>query len=166
MAPVISMSYGLCEQADMVDLPGYQAVAQQANAQGITWLNAAGDAGATDCEDSRRAYRPERIRGGRAGIHSGDHRDGRDRNQRHGRLLLGRQQRRQPGLGLVLHSGAGLERYRLGRRTGFDRRGRQCLLFAAVLAKSSGPAQRQLPARARSFTQLFAESRRLLRDQR
>ena len=51
LAPVLSMSYGLCEQADMVDLPLYQSVAQQANAQGITWLAAAGDAGATDCED-------------------------------------------------------------------------------------------------------------------
>ena len=51
LAPVLSMSYGLCEQADLLDLPLFQSVAQQANAQGITWLAPAGDAGATDCED-------------------------------------------------------------------------------------------------------------------
>jgi uncharacterized protein (TIGR03437 family) len=50
-APVLSMSYGGCEQADLVDLPGMQQLAQQANAQGITWLAAAGDSGAGDCED-------------------------------------------------------------------------------------------------------------------
>ena len=49
-APVITMSYGLCEQADQVDLPSFQQLAQQANAEGITWLVASGDAGAADCE--------------------------------------------------------------------------------------------------------------------
>jgi uncharacterized protein (TIGR03437 family) len=51
VAPVVSMSYGGCEQQDLVDLPSYQAVAQQANAQGMTVLAAAGDSGAGDCED-------------------------------------------------------------------------------------------------------------------
>ncbi len=50
-APVISMSYGLCEGADLIDLPSERQTAQQANAEGITWLAAAGDAGAADCED-------------------------------------------------------------------------------------------------------------------
>ncbi len=50
-APVISMSYGICEGADLVDLPSERQMAQQANAEGITWLVAAGDAGAADCED-------------------------------------------------------------------------------------------------------------------
>ena len=50
-APVISMSYGDCEYYDLVDLPTYQSAAQQANAQGITWIAAAGDSGAGDCED-------------------------------------------------------------------------------------------------------------------
>ena len=50
-AQVITMSYGECEQSDLVDLPSFRATAQQANAQGITWLAAAGDAGAADCED-------------------------------------------------------------------------------------------------------------------
>jgi uncharacterized protein (TIGR03437 family) len=50
-APVISMSYGLCEGAYLGILPIYQSLALQANSEGITWLNAAGDSGAADCED-------------------------------------------------------------------------------------------------------------------
>jgi uncharacterized protein (TIGR03437 family) len=50
-APVISMSYGVCEGADLYDLPTYRAWALQGNAEGITWLAAAGDDGAADCED-------------------------------------------------------------------------------------------------------------------
>jgi len=50
LAPVLSMSYGLCEP----DTPASQArtwqtLAQQGNAQGITWIAASGDAGAADC---------------------------------------------------------------------------------------------------------------------
>ncbi len=55
VAPVITMSYGLCEQADLADLPGFRAAAQQANAQGITWLAASGDSAAADCEDQGAA---------------------------------------------------------------------------------------------------------------
>jgi uncharacterized protein (TIGR03437 family) len=51
VAPVITMSYGACEQSDLGDLPGFRAAAQQANAQGITWLAASGDSAAADCED-------------------------------------------------------------------------------------------------------------------
>jgi uncharacterized protein (TIGR03437 family) len=54
-APVISMSYGACEYDDLVDLPTYQSAAQQANAEGITWMAAAGDSGAADCEDEGAA---------------------------------------------------------------------------------------------------------------
>jgi uncharacterized protein (TIGR03437 family) len=50
-APVISMSYGVCEGADLVDLPTERQTALQANSEGITWLAAAGDSGAADCED-------------------------------------------------------------------------------------------------------------------
>jgi uncharacterized protein (TIGR03437 family) len=50
-APVVSMSYGLCEDADLFDLPTYRSWAQQGNSEGITWLAAAGDDGAADCED-------------------------------------------------------------------------------------------------------------------
>jgi len=54
LAPVISMSFGFCEELAGLNL-GYQllqlrAVAQQANAQGITWVASAGDSGATGCE--------------------------------------------------------------------------------------------------------------------
>jgi uncharacterized protein (TIGR03437 family) len=51
LAPVITMSYGLCEYGDLVDLPSERQTALQANAEGITWLAAAGDNGAADCED-------------------------------------------------------------------------------------------------------------------
>jgi len=47
---VISMSYGNCEMYDLADLPGYRQTVQQANSEGITWLAAAGDQGATDCD--------------------------------------------------------------------------------------------------------------------
>ena len=50
-APVISMSYGICEGANLVDLPSERQLAQQANSEGITWLAASGDDGAADCED-------------------------------------------------------------------------------------------------------------------
>ena len=52
-APVLSLSYGGCEIKNPD--PGLRAamrtIAQQANAQGITWIAAAGDAGAADCDD-------------------------------------------------------------------------------------------------------------------
>ena len=48
---VISMSYGFCENADLVSLPQYRQIVQQAVAQGITWFAASGDSGAGDCED-------------------------------------------------------------------------------------------------------------------
>jgi uncharacterized protein (TIGR03437 family) len=51
LAPVITMSYGDCEQSDLGNLPAYQSTAQQANVEGITWFAAAGDSGAADCED-------------------------------------------------------------------------------------------------------------------
>jgi uncharacterized protein (TIGR03437 family) len=50
VAPVLSMSYGNCEMYDLVDLPGNRQTVQQANAEGITWLAAAGDNGAADCD--------------------------------------------------------------------------------------------------------------------
>ncbi len=50
LAPMISMSYGFCEQVDLIDLPTFQSWAQQANLQGTTWFVASGDAGAADCE--------------------------------------------------------------------------------------------------------------------
>src|SRR5207247_3359108 len=50
LAPVLSMSYGYCEaRSPSSDAMMYQAWAKQANAQGITWFAASGDAGGTDC---------------------------------------------------------------------------------------------------------------------
>jgi subtilase family serine protease len=47
LGSVISESYGGCEEYDS---PAFRAVAQQANAQGITWFASSGDAGATTCD--------------------------------------------------------------------------------------------------------------------
>jgi uncharacterized protein (TIGR03437 family) len=53
IAPVISFSYGYCEQQSPSGLATFfQALAQQANAQGITWVAAAGDEGAASCDNS------------------------------------------------------------------------------------------------------------------
>ncbi len=50
LAPVISLSYGLCEpQTLRSDMLLMQTWARQANAQGITWINASGDSGGADC---------------------------------------------------------------------------------------------------------------------
>ena len=50
LAPVVSMSYGLCEAlTGSADLNSLQLYAKQGSAQGITWLAASGDNGATDC---------------------------------------------------------------------------------------------------------------------
>ncbi|PWT99958.1 MAG: hypothetical protein C5B51_26120 [Terriglobia bacterium] len=50
VAPVLSMSYGSCEAANYrADAATIQTWARQANAQGITWFNASGDAGGADC---------------------------------------------------------------------------------------------------------------------
>ena len=47
LAPVITFSYGGCEAYNS---PALRAVAQQANAQGITWVSASGDWGAATCD--------------------------------------------------------------------------------------------------------------------
>jgi uncharacterized protein (TIGR03437 family) len=49
LAPVMTMSYGGCE---LWAAPGYEGIAQQANAQGITWMVASGDWGAATCDIS------------------------------------------------------------------------------------------------------------------
>jgi uncharacterized protein (TIGR03437 family) len=49
-APVISMSYGICEGVNLGGLPSERQLAQQANLEGITWLAAAGDDGAAGCD--------------------------------------------------------------------------------------------------------------------
>ena len=60
LAPVLSMSYGSCEaQSPSSDAMTLQSYAKQANAQGITWFAASGDAGGTDCDGGG-----SRVRGG------------------------------------------------------------------------------------------------------
>jgi subtilase family serine protease len=56
IAPVISTSYGFCEQLLQSTDPGFpqtvQGWAQQANSQGQTIVAASGDAGAADCDET------------------------------------------------------------------------------------------------------------------
>jgi subtilase family serine protease len=53
LAPVISMSYGLCELEFASDeINAWISLGQQANAQGITIVASTGDDGAADCESS------------------------------------------------------------------------------------------------------------------
>jgi len=51
VAPILSTSYGLCEQYETSsDMATQNALFQQANAQGMTLISAAGDGGAADCD--------------------------------------------------------------------------------------------------------------------
>jgi uncharacterized protein (TIGR03437 family) len=56
LAPVMSLSYSLCEpKASANTSPLLQSTAQQANAQGITWLASTGDWGAAACDTKSAA---------------------------------------------------------------------------------------------------------------
>lgn len=48
VAPIISSSFGYCEIDD--PLLAFRTVAQQANVQGITWVNSSGDTGGGSCD--------------------------------------------------------------------------------------------------------------------
>jgi len=51
LAPIITFSFGLCEQLNtQTTLNTTRAMAQQANAQGITWIASSGDSGAAGCD--------------------------------------------------------------------------------------------------------------------
>src|SRR5216683_7472094 len=51
LAPIVSISYGLCESAGgSTGLNSFNQLFQQANAQGITIVGPSGDSGATDCD--------------------------------------------------------------------------------------------------------------------
>ena len=53
LAPIISISYGLCESsATVAALNSFNQLFQQANSYGITIVGPAGDSGATDCDFS------------------------------------------------------------------------------------------------------------------
>jgi uncharacterized protein (TIGR03437 family) len=53
-APVMTLSYGACEPAissSPSSATAYRSFAQQANAQGITWMASTGDTGAAECDN-------------------------------------------------------------------------------------------------------------------
>ena len=56
LAPVLSQSYGACEpETPRSDALAIRALAKQANAEGITWFAASGDAGGADCDDAQNS---------------------------------------------------------------------------------------------------------------
>jgi uncharacterized protein (TIGR03437 family) len=59
VAPIVSVSYGTCEAG--VAAPAYEAIAQQANALGITIVAASGDSGAAACDG--QGFMPQATRG-------------------------------------------------------------------------------------------------------
>ena len=81
LAPVISMSYGECEQSDLIDLPTFQSMAQQGNAQGITWLGGRGRFRGCGLRRHRRHHCARRVGRGRARQHARSDFHGRHRIQ-------------------------------------------------------------------------------------
>ena len=62
LAPIVSISYGDCESNfTQSDINALVALAQQANAQGITVVGPAGDAGAADCDGDFAGRRVARL---------------------------------------------------------------------------------------------------------
>jgi subtilase family serine protease len=55
LAPVVSISYGICETGNGAQIDTVQGWLQQANAQGQTVIASSGDAGAADCDSSGSA---------------------------------------------------------------------------------------------------------------
>ena len=52
LAPVLSISYGICEQdVDSAGVAFFESFGQEANAKGITIVGPSGDSGAADCDD-------------------------------------------------------------------------------------------------------------------
>ncbi len=59
IAPILSVSYGTCEAG--IAAPAYEAIGQQANAEGITIVAASGDSGAAACDE--QGYMPQATLG-------------------------------------------------------------------------------------------------------
>ena len=160
-APVISMSYGICEGADLVDLPSERQTAQQANSEGITWLVAAGDAGAADCEDPDAFIAQDGLAvDAPASVPEVTAMGGSEFNEGNGNYWssINTNERR---LGAFLYSRNGLERYRPRQRTGGGRRRNQRFFSEAGLANRAGRSERQLSPCSGSLHRLLARSRRL-----
>ncbi len=108
LAPVLSVSYGLCEpQTATSDILTMQTWARQANAQGITWLNASGDSGGADCLTGSSGSGATRRRFTRR--YSRSHRHRRHHLHRIRRPVLESHHGRQRRLGSYVHTRIGLE---------------------------------------------------------
>jgi subtilase family serine protease len=82
LAPVISESFAFCELEIGLSPSAMRIVAQQGNAQGnaqgITWVSAAGDSGPAGCDAHSKSFYPAAMNGlfggGLSGQHPGSHR--------------------------------------------------------------------------------------------
>ena len=149
VAPVLSLSFGACEAYNRAS---FRAVAQQASAQGITWLAASGDTGAAECD--RFSAIPQAAKGFAVGFPAsipeitsvgGTQFD--DANGKYWATTNNVQRRVRPGL----HSRDRLERYAVGQRIQRRRRRRQHSLPQALLADRPRCARRQSARRPRCF---------------
>lgn len=61
LAPVISMSYGLCEFGFPYSVAGSsdESELQKANSEGITFVNSSGDSGAAECDPNKNSPNPD-----------------------------------------------------------------------------------------------------------
>ena len=155
VAPILSLSFGGCEAYNRI---GYRSVAQQASAQGITWLAASGDTG-------RRGVRsyvvdPQAAKGLAVGFPASIPEitsvGGTQFDDANGEVLE-QHQHRQRRVGIGLHSGGRLERYAVPERLQRGRRRRQQSLPEALLADGTGRAGRQYTVRSGCFAGGFAQ---------
>ena len=115
LAPILTMSFGLCEDKMSASYLGtYNTLWQQAAAQGITGSCRPGMGGPQDV--TRTMRRPAPARSERHLLDPLQRLRRRNAVHGHGQsvALLERDERLQPGVGQVVHSRAGLERERLG----------------------------------------------------
>ena len=155
LAPVVSNSYGGCEIGSSTS---WRTLAQQANAQGITWMNASGDSGAAGCDAGGKiaTARPVRYLSRR---HTGSHGGRRHRIQRRGRIVLEQSKQRHSVLRGFVYSRDRLERYGFGQRSRSRRRRCQRPLRKTLVADRPRRAQRSGPRRARCFARRLRSSR-------
>ncbi len=117
-APVISMSYGLCEGANLMELPLERQMALQANSEGITWVAAAGDDGAASCEDQNATIAEDGLAvDAPASVPEVTSMGGSEFNEGIG-AYWSSDNTATLGLGALIHSGEGVERYRVWQRAG------------------------------------------------
>ena len=69
VAPIVSYSFGICEQSESEFLIlSIRSLAQEANAQGITWVASSGDSGAAGCDPHDDPTKAQALHGLKVGF--------------------------------------------------------------------------------------------------